>query len=90
MAAAPPHVLLFPAPLLGHVSPMLKLAKVLSLRGLLGLNCHPGFSFRSIPDGLPADHPRSGGQFMEVITSLAAQSPRDTEICWSPTTASGR
>ncbi|CAA6655066.1 unnamed protein product [Spirodela intermedia] len=90
MAAAPPHVLLLPLPLLGHVSPMLKLAKVLSLRGLLvtflttehvhrrlsadeGLNCRPGFSFRSIPDGLPADHPRSGGQFTELVKSLGAQ-----------------
>ncbi|CAA7404805.1 unnamed protein product [Spirodela intermedia] len=80
--------------MLGHVSPMLKLAKVLSLRGLLvtflttehvhrrlsahdGVNSCPGFFIRSIPDGLPADHPRSAGRFMEVLVSLAAQ-PQET------------
>ncbi|CAA7389812.1 unnamed protein product [Spirodela intermedia] len=90
MAAPPPHVLLFPLPLVGHVSPTLKLAKVLSLRGLLviflttehvhrrlcgddGLNGRPGFFFRSILDGLPADHPRSAGRFFEVLFSLQAQ-----------------
>ncbi|CAA6667981.1 unnamed protein product [Spirodela intermedia] len=94
MEAGSPHVILFPLPMLGHVSPMLKLAKVLSLRGLLvtflttehvhrrlsahdGVNSRPGFFIRSIPDGLPADHPRSAGRFMEVIVSLAAQ-PQET------------
>ncbi|MQM16406.1 hypothetical protein Taro_049360 [Colocasia esculenta] len=32
--AAPPHVLVFPFPLQGHVTPMLKLAEVLSLSGI--------------------------------------------------------
>lgn len=34
MAPTPPHVLVFPAPLKGHLSPMLKLAEVLSIEGL--------------------------------------------------------
>ncbi|XP_065636031.1 7-deoxyloganetic acid glucosyltransferase-like isoform X2 [Quercus suber] len=32
--------------------------------------CFPGFQFKSIPDGLPADHPRAGVRFMEVFDSI--------------------
>ncbi|KAM4093874.1 hypothetical protein ACB094_06G152100 [Castanea mollissima] len=29
--------------------------------------CFPGFQFKSIPDGLPADHPRASDRFMEMF-----------------------
>ena len=32
--------------------------------------CFPGFQFKSIPDGLPADHPRAGYRSMEVFDSI--------------------
>ncbi|KAF3947230.1 hypothetical protein CMV_026607 [Castanea mollissima] len=32
--------------------------------------CFPGFQFKSIPDGLPADHPRAGDRFMEMFDSI--------------------
>ncbi|GMN41379.1 hypothetical protein TIFTF001_010597 [Ficus carica] len=31
---------------------------------------YPGFLFRTIADGLPEDHPRSGDRFMEVVDSM--------------------
>ncbi|CAK7325781.1 unnamed protein product [Dovyalis caffra] len=31
---------------------------------------YPGFRFQTITDGLPVDHPRSGGQFMEIVDSI--------------------
>ncbi|XP_059458902.1 7-deoxyloganetic acid glucosyl transferase-like [Corylus avellana] len=30
----------------------------------------PGFQFKTIPDGLPADHPRTGDHFMELFDTL--------------------
>ncbi|XP_078427870.1 7-deoxyloganetic acid glucosyltransferase-like [Wolffia australiana] len=93
MEKATPHVLIFPLPLLGHISPVLQLAEVLSLRGIrvtvlttdhvkrrLGSDDEnrpmgrKRFSLLSIPDGLPADHPRSAGQFLEVLRSLMVNS----------------
>ncbi|KAM4093873.1 hypothetical protein ACB094_06G152000 [Castanea mollissima] len=32
--------------------------------------CFPGFQFKTIPDGLPDDHPRAGDRFMEVFDSI--------------------
>ncbi|XP_075669117.1 7-deoxyloganetic acid glucosyltransferase-like [Castanea sativa] len=32
--------------------------------------CFPGFQFKTIPDGLPVDHPRAGDHFMELFESL--------------------
>ncbi|KAK7842926.1 7-deoxyloganetic acid glucosyltransferase [Quercus suber] len=32
--------------------------------------CFPGFQFKSIPDGLPDDHPRAGVRFMEMFDSF--------------------
>ncbi|XP_059628003.1 7-deoxyloganetic acid glucosyl transferase-like [Cornus florida] len=83
----PPHILLFPVPMHGHVTPMLKLAQLLCLhdlhvtmliseyyhsrlqrhskfqsRSLL----HPAFCFKTIPDGLPEDHPRVGERVVEL------------------------
>ncbi|XP_059666351.1 7-deoxyloganetic acid glucosyl transferase-like [Cornus florida] len=87
----PPHVLVFPLPIQGHVNSMLKLAELLCLgklhvtmlvseyshsRFLRHTHVHshfaryPGFSFRTIPDGLPDDHPRAGERFMEIFPSL--------------------
>ncbi|XVF83815.1 hypothetical protein PTKIN_Ptkin16aG0523400 [Pterospermum kingtungense] len=31
---------------------------------------YPGFEFRTIPNGLPGDHPRSGGIFMEIFEAM--------------------
>ncbi|XVF83818.1 hypothetical protein PTKIN_Ptkin16aG0523700 [Pterospermum kingtungense] len=31
---------------------------------------YPGFQFRTIPDGLPGDHPRLGGRFMEIFEAM--------------------
>ncbi|OMO68457.1 UDP-glucuronosyl/UDP-glucosyltransferase [Corchorus capsularis] len=31
---------------------------------------YPGFEFRTIPDGLPEDHPRSGNRFMEMFEAM--------------------
>ncbi|CAI9091603.1 OLC1v1026675C1 [Oldenlandia corymbosa var. corymbosa] len=36
-------------------------------------NHYPGFQLKTIPDGLPADHPRSGDKFMELFDSLKAK-----------------
>ncbi|MQM19638.1 hypothetical protein Taro_052647 [Colocasia esculenta] len=89
MALAPPlHVLAFASPLQGHLSPMLKLAEALAIKGLLvtflttehvyhrlggadaPLCCRDGLRLRSVPDGLPADHPRLAGHLGEVMRSL--------------------
>ena len=32
--------------------------------------CFLGFQFKTIPDGLPVDHPRAGDHFMELFDSL--------------------
>lgn len=31
---------------------------------------YPGFQFQTIADGLPVDHPRSGGQLMELFDAM--------------------
>lgn len=31
---------------------------------------YPGFEFRTISDGLPEDHPRSGSRFMEIFEAM--------------------
>ena len=89
METVRPHVLLFPMPILGHITPALQLAKVLSLKGLLVSflttehvrrrlvgddHDRRNFSLLSIPDGLPDDHPRSAGRFSEVVHSLFVNS----------------
>ena len=33
-------------------------------------SCYPGFQFKTISDGLPADHPRSGDRLFDVFDSL--------------------
>ncbi|KAK2973764.1 hypothetical protein RJ640_002268 [Escallonia rubra] len=38
------------------------------------LNRYPGFRLETIPDGLPADHPRSGDRVMEILDSLKSTS----------------
>ncbi|MBA0780876.1 hypothetical protein Gotri_004927, partial [Gossypium trilobum] len=83
----PPHVVIFPLPLQGHINSMIKLAELLALAGfkLTFLNSHhnherlikftnivayfkryPGFELKTITDGLPLDHPRSGNWFLET------------------------
>ncbi|KAH1045498.1 hypothetical protein J1N35_036282 [Gossypium stocksii] len=84
----PPHVLVFPLPLQGHINSMIKLAELLAIAGfkLTFLNSHhnherlvkfnniaahferyPGFQFKTITDGLPLDHPRSGNWFLDML-----------------------
>ncbi|PPD89756.1 hypothetical protein GOBAR_DD13311 [Gossypium barbadense] len=84
----PPHVLIFPLPLQGHINSMIKLAELLAIAGfkLTFLNSHhnherlvkfnniaahferyPGFEFKTITDGLPLDHPRSGSWFLAMF-----------------------
>ncbi|XP_021734729.1 7-deoxyloganetic acid glucosyltransferase-like [Chenopodium quinoa] len=90
-----PHVLIFPVPLQGHLTPMLNLAEILCLANLkvTFLNTtynqkrlakhtdiearfgrYPGFTFKTVPDGLPDDHPRSGDKtwFREMHAALAS------------------
>ncbi|KAL3523922.1 hypothetical protein ACH5RR_016756 [Cinchona calisaya] len=90
-AKLPPHVLIFPLPIQGHVNSMLRLAELLCLaelhvtfivsefcynRLLKHTNvesrfaCYPGFSFQTISDGLPEDHPRSGERFVDIMPAL--------------------
>ncbi|XP_059628057.1 7-deoxyloganetic acid glucosyl transferase-like [Cornus florida] len=92
-ASLPPHALIFPMPMQGHVNSMLKLAELLCLSGfhitmLISdynydrlqrhaniqslFDRYPGFGFKTIPDGLPDDHPRSGVRTMEIMMSLKA------------------
>ena len=33
-------------------------------------SCYPGFQFKTISDGLPSDHPRSGDRLFELFESL--------------------
>ncbi|XP_057789008.1 7-deoxyloganetic acid glucosyl transferase-like [Salvia miltiorrhiza] len=89
----PPHVLIFPFPVQGHLNSMLNLAQLFCLadfhvtfivsdfshRRLLRHSTvpatfarYPGFQFRTLPDGLPDDHPRAGEGVMEITTSVAA------------------
>ncbi|KAL1150557.1 hypothetical protein V6Z11_A10G269500 [Gossypium hirsutum] len=84
----PPHVLVFPFPLQGHINSMIKLAELLAIAGfkLTFLDSHhnherlvkfnniaahferyPGFQFKTITDGLPLDHPRSGNWFLDMF-----------------------
>ncbi|KAL4593737.1 hypothetical protein ACB092_M015800 [Castanea dentata] len=37
---------------------------------LVRFACFPGFQFKSIPDGLPADHQQAGYRYMEVFDSI--------------------
>ncbi|GFY83585.1 hypothetical protein Acr_03g0003590 [Actinidia rufa] len=84
-SSLPPHVLIFPLPVQGHVNSMLHLAKLLCLTGDVHVTFfvsdfvhrhasssfhHPSLRFRTISDGLPADHPRNGGRFMEIIAAI--------------------
>ncbi|XP_059628007.1 7-deoxyloganetic acid glucosyl transferase-like [Cornus florida] len=87
-ATLPPHILLFPVPIQGHVNPMLKLAELLCFHDLhvtmlISEYCHsrllrhgniqsrsllnPAFRFKTIPDGLPEDHPRVGVRALEAM-----------------------
>ncbi|XP_057977516.1 7-deoxyloganetic acid glucosyl transferase-like [Malania oleifera] len=90
----PPHVLIFPLPLQGPISCMLKLAELLSVADirvtfLNTVHAHsrllrhsaapshlsrrfPGFRFRTVPDGLPDDHPRSADRIADLFLSLEA------------------
>lgn len=69
-----PHVMLLPFAAQGHIKPMMKLAELLNQAGseitFVNTNHYhnhfksyhsrsPKFSFTSIPDGLPPDHPRN-------------------------------
>ncbi|KAL5991644.1 hypothetical protein ACLOJK_012553 [Asimina triloba] len=65
------HLVLFPCPLQGHITPMLQLASVLHSRGLFSITImhtqfnspnpanHPNFKFQPISDGLSADEAMS-------------------------------
>ncbi|KAL3523920.1 hypothetical protein ACH5RR_016754 [Cinchona calisaya] len=87
----PPHVLIFPLPIQGHVNSMLRLAELLCLAKLhvtfivsdfchdrllkytnveSRFACYPGFSFQTISDGLPEDHPRAGEGFVDIMPAL--------------------
>ncbi|KAK3001910.1 hypothetical protein RJ639_020736 [Escallonia herrerae] len=53
------------------------------------LDRYPGFRLETIPDGLPADHPRSGDQVMEILDSLKSTSKplfKDVLITGRPVT----
>ncbi|KNA10904.1 hypothetical protein SOVF_139990 [Spinacia oleracea] len=90
-----PHVLIFPLPVQGHVTPMLNLAELLCLSNLKvtfinsthnhqrltrytniesRFSGYPGFGFKTVPDGLPDDHPRAGDKswLSELIQGLAS------------------
>ncbi|KAL3523919.1 hypothetical protein ACH5RR_016753 [Cinchona calisaya] len=90
-AKLPPHVLIFPLPIQGHISSMLRLAELLCLAELhvtfivsefchnhllkhtnveSRFACYPGFSFQTISDGLPEDHPRAGERFADIMPAL--------------------
>ncbi|XP_057788984.1 7-deoxyloganetic acid glucosyl transferase-like isoform X1 [Salvia miltiorrhiza] len=87
----PPHVLIFPYPVQGHLNSMLNLAHLFCLsdfhvtfiisdfnhRRLLehttvpaAFARYPGFQFRTLPDGLPDDHPRTGERALDLIFSI--------------------
>ncbi|GLT31410.1 hypothetical protein SLA2020_061480 [Shorea laevis] len=51
----PPHVVIFPLPLQGHVNSMLQLAELLAL---------------TVPDGLADDHPRTGRFLLEMLDGM--------------------
>ncbi|XP_047324824.1 7-deoxyloganetic acid glucosyl transferase-like [Impatiens glandulifera] len=91
VTVAPPHVLIFPLPIQGHVNPMLNLAELFCLAGFhvtfilshyaynrihhavtARFSTYPAgkFSLRSIPDGLPDEHPRAGARVLELGSSL--------------------
>ncbi|KAK8491074.1 hypothetical protein V6N13_122016 [Hibiscus sabdariffa] len=107
--ASPPHVLVFPIPLQGHINSMIKLSELLALAGfritflnsdlnherlvkLTDMTTHfaryPGFEFKTITDGLPLDHPRTGNWFMEnyveVIEPKTKQNLREILLNISP------
>ncbi|PPS19493.1 hypothetical protein GOBAR_AA01088 [Gossypium barbadense] len=65
----PPHVLVFPFPLQGHINSMIKLAELLAIAGfkLTFLNSHHNHERLTITDGLPLDHPRSGNWFLDML-----------------------
>ncbi|CAO2143713.1 unnamed protein product [Urochloa humidicola] len=78
------HVLVFPCPVQGHINSMLPFAAALldagvfvtflhtdhNLRRATSVADSPRLRFLSIPDGLPADHPRSVGDIMELERSM--------------------
>ncbi|KAH0458770.1 hypothetical protein IEQ34_011584 [Dendrobium chrysotoxum] len=84
------HLLIFPAPLQGHINAMLPLADALSFAGSLRVSflntehnhrlLSSRFSLRlnlrflSIPDGLSDDKPRSAYQLTELFQSLRTHS----------------
>lgn len=92
MSSSSPHVLMFPLPAQGDLSPMLKLAEILCLANLkvtfinsthnhqcltrhseieTRFSRYPEFEFKGIPDGLPDDHPRTGGGWLlELLQGL--------------------
>ncbi|XP_010674287.1 7-deoxyloganetic acid glucosyltransferase [Beta vulgaris subsp. vulgaris] len=92
-----PHVLIFPLPALGHLTPMLQLAELLCIANfkVTFLNTthnhqrltqhtdiearfeqYSGFEFKTMPDGLSEDNPRTGqgdvkGLMISAIESLS-------------------
>uniref|UniRef100_A0A7C9EK62 Glycosyltransferase n=1 Tax=Opuntia streptacantha TaxID=393608 RepID=A0A7C9EK62_OPUST len=92
MSSPSPHILMFPLPAQGDLSPMLKLAELLCLANLkvtfinsthnhrcltrysdieTRFSRYPEFEFKVIPDGLPEDHPRTGGMWLlELLKGL--------------------
>ncbi|XP_057804598.1 7-deoxyloganetic acid glucosyl transferase-like [Salvia miltiorrhiza] len=79
----PPHVMVFPLPLQGPLNAMLKLAELLCIGGIqitflvtdhihrhFNIQTHPAFLIRTISDGLPENHPREGGKYLEMFESL--------------------
>ncbi|XP_057789016.1 7-deoxyloganetic acid glucosyl transferase-like [Salvia miltiorrhiza] len=87
----PPHVLIFPYPIQGHLNSMLNLAHLFCIsdfhvtfiisdfnhRRLLehttvpaAFARYPGFQFRTLPDGLPDDHPRAGESVVDLVFSV--------------------
>ncbi|KAL2548803.1 7-deoxyloganetic acid glucosyltransferase [Forsythia ovata] len=103
-ASLPPHVLIFPLPVQGHVNSMLMLAELLCVSGLditfmvsdfshnrllkhttvaSRFERYAGFSFQSISDGLPDDHPRAGKQaspFPAVLVCLPNSSQSSAHL----------
>ncbi|KAK8515070.1 hypothetical protein V6N13_122017 [Hibiscus sabdariffa] len=105
----PPHVLVFPVPLQGHINAVIKLAELLAVAGfkITFLNSdhnherlvkftdiaahfgrYPGFELRTITDGLPQEHPRSGdwflGMFEDATEMKVKQSLRDMLVNITP------
>ncbi|XP_004963489.1 7-deoxyloganetic acid glucosyltransferase [Setaria italica] len=108
MAVAAVHVLVFPWPLQGHINTFVPFSNALvdsgvhvtflhtehNLRRVRCTAAAPRLRYMSIPDGLPADHPRSVGDISTLMESMwttgaAAYHALLLSLLSSPTTDEG-